>query len=385
MRPRTGPFDLNGATQQWARTWVEIDWSALRRNSVRLAERLPAGGQLIVSAKKDGYGHGLAGLAATLADFERLGALGLATIEEAVALRDAGCRLPLLLFTVLHGAALEAAIARDVLLTVTSLEEAAEVAHAARRLGTTARAHFKLDTGMGRLGRLDREVQGEIPALCALEGLNIEALYTHLATAGSDPVFGREQYRRLVEFGRASALAHLPRHLGGSDAFGLGLGGETGLSLRAGIAVYGDHPAVPGLEPVMTFKSRVVYRRAVPAGTPISYGHLITTTRPTELAVVGVGYGNGYLRNLSAKGAEVLLHGRRCPLLGRVCMDQIIVDVTDLPAVAVGDEAVLFGVQRGPWGEAVLSAAEPAAIVGTISYELFCLAGQINPRREMKQ
>ncbi len=159
---------------------------------------------------------------------------------------------------------------------------------------------------------------------------------------------------RLCEFRDRAGLA-VPLHIGGTDALVLGPIAAPDVWLRTGISLYGDHPGVEGLEPVMTFKSRVVYRRAVPAGTTVSYGMSCTTDRPTEIAVIGAGYGNGYLRALSGRG-EVLLGGVRRPILGRVCKDQFMVDVTDGPAVAVGDEAVLFGRQGG----VILPAAEVA-------------------------
>ena len=176
-----------------------------------------------------------------------------------------------------------------------------------------------------------------------------------------------------------AGLDGLPVHWGGADAVRvLGELPETA-SLRVGIALYGDHPAFPDLEPAMTFKSQVIYRRRVPAGTKISYGGTHLTQRPTELALVGAGYGNGLPRALSGKG-QVLIGGRRLPILGRVCMDQVVVDVTETPETATGDEAVIFGRQGG----VDLPAREVAGQIGTISYELFCIAGQLNPRRYVR-
>ncbi len=357
------------------RTWVEIDLGALRRNADRFARRLPDGGRLIVSAKKDGYGHGLIAVARALAPHPRFGCFGVATPEEALTLRAAGIDADILCFSVLAGESLRAAILAGVILTVTDLADA-QAAAAAAGPGRPARMHLKLDTGMGRLGRLEPEILEQIPAIVSTPGARIEGLYTHLADSWNDPDGGRRQWARLLAFRDRAGLGALPCHPGGSDALALGPL-EPGTWLRSGIALFGDHAGFDDLEPVMTFKTRVIFRRSVPAGTAISYGLTQVTNRPTELALIGVGYGNGYLRALSGR-AEVVIGGARRPLLGRVCMDQCVVDVTDGPPVAVGEEVVLFGRQ----GSAVLPAAEVARWAGTISYELFCLAGQINPRIE---
>jgi alanine racemase len=170
-------------------------------------------------------------------------------------------------------------------------------------------------------------------------------------------------------------LLDLPAHIGGSEVLVLPNALALTPWLRSGIALYGDYAPLRDLEPVMSFKSRVIYRRLAPAGTAISYGGTFVTTRPTELALIGAGYGNGYPRSLSSQG-HVLARGRRCPILGRVCMDQIVVDVSETPEVRVGEEAVLFGRQ----GKAELRIDEVARQAGTISYDLLCLAGQLNPR-----
>ena len=377
--PNPCPESLRQAADAWGRTWVEVDLAALRRNAERLAALLPAGAKLIVSAKKDAYGHGLFAVARALADLPFIGSIGVATVEEGIALRADGCTLPILCFSVLEGDALAEAIRQDLTLTITSQADAQDAAGAAAALGRAARAHLKLDTGMGRLGLTADEVLDQIPVLRALASLRLEGIYSHLADAWGDPASAREQCGRLYEFRRGAGLEDLLCHWGGSDALTLAELQDTArwpaTWLRSGIALYGDHAALPELEPVMTFKSRVVYRRAVAAGTAISYGGTFRTARPTELALVGAGYGNGLLRALSGRGS-VLLGGRRCPILGRVCMDQIVVDVTEIPEARMGDEAVIFGRQ----GAAILPAAEAAAQAGTISYELFCLAGQLNPR-----
>jgi alanine racemase len=385
------------ATRRWGRTWVEVDPAAIARNWRRVAARLPKRGFGIACVKKDGYGHGLATVARALADEPGVWGVGVATLEEAIALRapEAGLSpdLRILILTPLANEALEEAVRVRATLTVTDLAEARAADRAAEKLGLGAEAHFKLDTGMGRLGRLAGEVAGEFPEILRLRRLRVGALFSHLADAWSDahdwdsPVNHRQQRAVMKRFRGAAGpgAAALPVHWGGSDALAFADAFAPGDGIRVGIALYGDHPAAP-FEPAMTFKTRVVYRRRVPAGTTISYAWIYTTTRPTELAIVGAGYGNGLPRALSGRGAEVLIAGRRCPILGRVCMDQCVVDVTDLATSGidprVGDEVVLFGRQQAPGGAVTyLPAAEQAARAGTIAYELFCLAGMLNPRR----
>jgi alanine racemase len=385
----------SAAARRWARTWVEIDPDALRRNWRRIVAHLPAGGFAIACVKKDGYGHGLLNVARALAGEENLWGLGVATIEEAVALRECGMRnaecgidktTHILVMVPLEGEALDEAIRLKTTLTITDLNEARAADRAAAGLGLTASAHFKFDTGMGRLGRLPDEVAAEFVEIARLPNLRVEAVYTHLADAWHDETSRARQRAAMARFREAAgdAAKTLPVHWGGSDAMVFLRDLPPGDGLRAGIALYGDHPAAD-FEPAMTFKTRIVYRRRVPPGTPISYGSEFTTTRETELAVIGAGYGNGVLRALGNK-ADILIDGQRCPIRGRVCMDQVIVDVTDPLAagasIQVGDEAVIFGRQTTPDGATtILPAAEQARHAGTISYELFCLAGQMNPHR----
>lgn len=360
---------------RWIRTWVEIDLSALERNTRRIATHLTNRTRLIVSLKKDAYGHGLLPVARCLAARPEVAMLGLACLEEGLLLRQHGIQAPILLFSPVQGDPLEAALEQNLSLTITNLAEAQAANETAKRLDRKATVHFKLDTGMGRLGRLPGEVADQVRQIAGLPFVRLEATYSHLADAWDDPPSATRQWRILQDFRAATDLQTLPQHWGGSDALTLPIIHGSSSWIRSGIALFGDHPGLPDLEPVMTFKSRVVFRRSVPAGTPISYGSTFVTQRPTELAVVGAGYGNGLMRSLSNCG-EVLMRGIRCPMLGRVCMDQVVVDVTDHPEIRLGEEAVLFGRQ----GSVVLSVAEVARKAGTISYELFCLAGQLNPK-----
>jgi len=355
-------------------TWVEIDLEAMRRNFRRVASQLPPAVPLIFSVKKDAYGHGLIESVRALETEPQYHAAGVATVDEALALRAAGIDSPILCFSVLQGAALRAALGRGIMATVTNFEESAEADRRAAELGLTAALHFKIDTGMGRIGRVVDEIRAHLPEILQLRHIRVAGLYTHLPDGWRRPDEARRQMDELVRFAREIGLDDRLLHLGGSDALSVRDHPALG-AVRAGISIYGYHEGAPELEPAMHFKTRVIYCRPAAAGSRISYNGLYTLTRDSELAIVGAGYGNGYPISMSNK-ASVLIRGRRCPVLGRVCMDQTVVDVTDAPDVQCGDETVLFGVQEGQR----LGADELAVWGNTIPYELICAAGQINPR-----
>lgn len=355
-------------------TWVEIDLEALRRNFRRVAGELPRGVPIIFSVKKDAYGHGLVESVRALENEPRYFAAGVATVDEALTLRAAGVESSVLCFSVLRGEALRAALRRNVIATVTHIDEAEEADGLARELGVEASLHFKIDTGMGRLGRVVDEVRDHLPEIRKLSHIRIAGVYTHLPDGWRQPAEALRQMEELARFARETGLARPLLHLGGSDALSVRDHPELG-AVRAGISVYGYHEGAPELEPAMHFKTRVIYRRRVAAGARISYNGMHTLRRDSELAIIGAGYGNGYPVSMSNK-ASVLIRGRRHPVLGRVCMDQTVVDVTDAAEVDCGDEVVLFGVQNGER----LGADELAEWGNTIPYELICAAGQINPR-----
>ena len=185
---------LRPEAEAWGRSWVEVDLSAFRRNFERVAARLPPAGRLIVSAKKDAYGHGLLATLGAVIDSPALGAAGVATVEEGLALRRTALPVPVLCFSVLEGEALAEAIRHDIWITITNLEEAAAADTLAARLGRPAVAHLKIDTGMGRTGRLPAEALAALPALSALPHLRLTAIYSHLADAFADPAGARAQH-----------------------------------------------------------------------------------------------------------------------------------------------------------------------------------------------
>jgi len=353
---------------------VEIDVGALVRNFRRFRARFPPNVQVFVSIKKDAYGHGAVEVVRALTGEAGLAGFGVAMAAEAEALRRVGLRPPLLHLSVLRGPELEAAVRAGDIVTVTDEPETREAQAWARRWGLAPRVHFKIDTGMGRLGRSPEEALAALERLRRAEPTLIQGLYTHLPDGWANPTQARRQLETLRTLAARTGLAGGMHHLGGSDALALAEGYPLP-AVRCGIALYGAHPGMPEAEPVMTFKARIIYRRRAPAGTPISYGGTHRLGRETELAVVGAGYGNGYPWSLSNRG-RVIVGGRAAPVLGRVCMDQMIVDATGALEAQVGDVATLFG--RGP--EGTPSVAEVAGQAGTIPYELMCLAGRLNGR-----
>lgn len=356
-------------------TWLEIDLSAIGQNTRLLKELVGPQVQLLVSLKADAYGHGALRVARTVL---RNGAswLGVASINEARPLREAGIEAPILIFGYVPPWQAREAVRLDVRVTVYDAEAARAFSHAAVDLGRTARLHVKIDSGMGRLG-LRAEYADAIARFCALArelpGIELEGIFTHFATADSaDQTYAYRQLRRfqrVLTVLEADGLRPPLVHAANSAAT-LTLPEARFDMVRPGIAIYGLAPSdevrlPPRFAPALSFKTQVAQVKDIPAGEGISYGATYITTRPMRIAVLPVGYADGF-RRAPANWGEVLVRGQRAPLLGRVCMDQCMIDVTDIPAVHMGDEVVLIGQQ----GTATITAEEVAGRLGTIAYEV---------------
>src|SRR5688500_11822023 len=361
-------------------TVVDVDLYALASNLVALRDR--GGGEVIAVVKDDAYGHGVEAVAETLVE---AGAVMLAvfTVEEAVVIRRAGIDAPVL---VLSGASdraeAEAAVADDCALVVWDLDRARlydEIAAAARR---TLRVHFKVDTGLTRLGAPYAEAPDRLAAIRELPHLEVEGLFTHLATADEPDVSGdRAQLALLGELLRATGEP--PRWVHAAASAGVaGFGPVAGCTaLRPGISLYGlqaapEFAATLTLRPALEWRSRVHRVAAVPKGTGVSYGLEYRLPRDGLIATVPVGYGDGLPRSLG-RGGRVLVGGRALPFAGRVCMDLVMLDVTDLPATREGDEVVMIGSQDG----ARQTAEDVAKAAGTINYEIVTGIRRRVPRR----
>jgi alanine racemase len=360
-----------------------VDLDAVASNVGEL--RRLAGGQVMAVVKADGYGHGAVPAARAAL---RGGAawLGVATLAEARQLRDAGISAPLLAWLIGPGESLDGALARDVQVSAATVGVLGEVADAARRVGRPGRVHLKIDTGLGRGGSA-AEVWPELVEAAAKAqadgSVEVTGVWSHLACADEPghPSVDRQlaAYRDALAAAERAGVRPEVRHLANSAAT-LSRPDTHFDLVRAGIASYGlspirDWPAARGLVPAMTLRAGILIAKRVPAGQGVSYGHTYTTSAPTTLAVVPLGYADGVPRAAS-NAAPVQVGGVRHRIAGRVCMDQFVVDVGDQP-VSDGDEAVLFG--PGTGGEP--TADDWADALDTINYEVVTRIGARVPRR----
>lgn len=383
-QPEQAPEELVRQTPGWKQivvmrperpTWLEIDLSAIANNTRRMKALVGPTVRLLVSLKADGYGHGALKIART-ALHNGASMLGVATVSEATPLREAGITAPILVFGYVPLWQMREAVRLDVAVTLYTLDAAQALARAAQALGKTVRVHVKVDTGMGRLGvRAEQmnEILELVQTISQLPSLELEGLFTHFAQADARDLthahLQLERFQQLLqqieEHGLRPPLVHAA-----NSAATLGLPEAHFDMVRSGIALYGLDPSpdvrLPeGFRPALSFKTQVAQVKLIPAGECISYGCTYITERPTEIAVLPVGYADGF-RRAPANWGTVLIHGQEAPLLGRVCMDQCMVDISHIPGVRVGDEVVLIGRQ----GEAVLSAEMVAQRLGTINYEV---------------
>jgi len=364
--------------------WAEIDLQAVAGNMREIRRVTAATARVMAVVKANAYGHGAVEVSrvalANGADW-----LGVARVAEGTALREAGIEAPVLVLGYITPEQCDEVVRRRLTQAVYTREMGLALAEAAARAGTKARVHFKVDTGMGRIGWTEpsRVIQ-ETLELARNPNLEIEGIFTHFAAAdAADKQYTQRQFQKFmetIEKLRQNGLEFPLRHAANSAAI-MELP-ETHLDLvRAGIIVYGLYPSDEvdrgrvALSPVMSLKARVAYVKDVPAGFKVSYGCTYATERDTNIATLPLGYADGYSRLLSSKG-EVLLNGRRAPVVGRVCMDQLMVDAGDIPGVKIGDEAVLIGRQNGE----TISADDIAARIGTINYEVTCMVNQRVPR-----
>ena len=366
------------------RCWVEIDLAALERNLKLIRASLPARIKYVAVVKADAYGHGLPQVAARLmhsgADL-----LAVANIAEAMAIRELSADWPVLLLSPLLPDEDRYLAEFDLAATVSSLGEVRRFDAIGREVGRPVSVHLKIDTGMGRLGVWHTEARQVYEAIRAASGLNLAGVFTHFSSADEDPVF-TEQQRQLF----LSTLQQLPGldatklliHADNSAGLETTPGGSIFNAVRIGLLQFGVLPHQHSMlarvrtEPVFSFHTRVGLVKRLPAGTGVSYGRTTTLNRDSVIAVLTAGYGDGIARS-SGNRAEVLIQGQRCPVLGRITMDQTIVDVTDVPVpVRNGDPVVLVGRQGG----AEISVSEFSSWADTIAWETLCSVTKRVPR-----
>jgi alanine racemase len=356
-------------------TWLEVDLSAIARNTQLVSALVGPDVRVLVSLKADAYGHGALRVARTVL---RNGAswLGVATVSEAEPLRAAGITAPILIFGYTAPWQAREAVRLDLRVAIYSLDAARALSQAAVDLGGEVRVHIKVDTGMARLGLRAEDIDGIVAfceALRALPGLSAEGIFTQFATA--DSADQRYAHRQLDRFN--SVLASLdvrglrPPLVHAANSAALLCLPEAHFDMvRPGVAIYGlppsDEVRLPeGFRPALAFRTQVAQVKWIPAGEGVSYGATYVTSTPTRIAVLPVGYADGF-RRAPATWGEVLIRGQRAPLVGRVCMDQCMIDVTHIPGVRQGDEVVLIGRQ----GDEELTAEQVAGRLGTIAYEV---------------
>ena len=372
---------------QMKRTWAEVDFDKLAHNYHALRGLAPAGTKYLGLVKADAYGHGAVPVAKKL---EELGAdyLGVACLDEAIEVREAGVKTPILILGCTSSIYAAELVKYNITQACYDLEYAKELSAGAQKAGGTITVHVQCDTGMTRLGFMCHEdtmekSASEIIEAVKLPGLKAEGIFTHFSDSD-----GSEEYT-MLQFGRFQDIIQRVRDLGyefeirhcANSAATL-LYPATYLDMiRPGIVQFGHFPdakmdhALCDLVPVLELKSRVATVRDVPANTPVSYGRTNTLTRPSRLAVIPVGYGDGFCRGFSNK-LTVLINGKKLPIVGRICMDMCMVDVTDAPDVKEGDVAILYG-SDGTNDQPVEAGAE---IMNTISYELLCVLTKRIPR-----
>ena len=383
-QPEQAPVELVRQTPGWKQivlmrperpTWLEIDLSAIANNTRAMKQLVGPDVRVLVSLKADGYGHGALKVART-ALHNGASMLGVATVSEATPLREAGITAPILVFGYVPLWQMREAVRLDLTITLYTLDAARALSRAAMALGKTARVHVKVDTGMSRLGirseRID-EILALLRAIRELPNLELEGLFTHFAKADSaDHTHAHLQLARFQEVLHRIELEGLrpPLVHAANSAATLMLPEARFDMVRPGIALYGLEPSpdvrLPEeFQPALAFKTQVAQVKLIPAGEGISYGGTFVTEQPTWIAVLPVGYADGF-RRAPANWGSVLIHGQEAPLLGRVCMDQSMVDISHIPEVRVGDEVVLIGRQ----GNAALTAETVAQRLGTINYEV---------------
>jgi alanine racemase len=349
------------------RCWAEIDRDALRENAKVVRQRIGSAEMLAV-VKANAYGHGLLGVAQTLADNAQL--FGVANLEEALALRES---LPHPIVILGPATPEERSIIaeRRFIPTISSLEEA----QAFDQLGPVS-INFKIDTGMGRMGVVQNEAREVFKRVAKLPNIEIHSLSTHMPVSNEDAKFTRGQlvrFRRITEQIRAEVPGSYRAHVLQS-AGTLAFNPPTFEIVRAGIMLYGISPLPEFqklLKPVMTWKTRIVLIRDMPKGSSISYGRTFITPRKMRIATLSAGYADGYPWHLSNRGAALLVRGQRCPLVGRVTMDLMMIDVSNIDNVQVGDEVVLMGRD----GSEEISCVELAEKAGTITWEIITRIG----------
>lgn len=370
------------------KTHAIVDLDVLEHNITTLWNRAGLDKKYLILLKADSYGHGNVAVA-KLAEEMGVFAGGIAALEEGEYLRQHGIRLPLMMLEDLFYDEIAPALERDIKLSVSSREYAREVRKVAEKMNRTAVVHINIDTGMGRLGIQASRAVECIRDIAAFPNLRIEGFFTHFPVSDEkEKQFSHDQialFKKITDELAKEGIRPEYLHVANSGAV-IDFPGAAGFDIiRPGVATFGMFPgedvdhSVP-LKEVMSLRSAFIKVDQFPAGAGIGYGRTFITSRPSTIGVLPIGYGDGFIRRYS-NNAEVLVHGMRAPVVGRVSMDMITVDLTDIPEiVGVGDEAVLLGTQTWHDRSATVTSEELARRAGTITYEVTCILGKRVPR-----
>ena len=365
-------------------TYAEISLAAIKSNIAAIKKFISTGAKFMAVVKANAYGHGAVAVSRAAveagADY-----LGVANLKEALELREAGILSPILILTESPTSVADETIQHGLTQTIYSFAEAKALSDEALKRRKTAKIHVKVDTGMGRVGIVPSEALAFMTKVASLPNLELEGVFTHFAKAENpEDTFTGEQFAKFQQIiARLPAVAGLPqvplKHSANSAA--ALFHPQTHLDMvRVGLMIYGLYPQgnarrLINLIPALSFKTRVTYLKKVPAGTPLSYGSTYVTPAETVIATIPVGYADGYSRRLSNRG-QVVIRGKRFPIVGAVSMDMALVNVGNSSKVEMGDEVALIGELDGQG----ISADEIAALEDTISYEVVCSIGKRVPR-----
>lgn len=368
--------------------WAEVNLGAIKHNLKEVRRVIPNTTKIMAIVKANAYGHGSVPVAIKAIESE-VDYLGVALLDEAVELRKNGILSPILILGYTPKEDYPIVLRNEITQTIYSYEQAKILSDTALLLNKTAKVHIKVDSGMGRIGfKTETDSLKEIKSIARLSGLEIEGIFTHFAHAdASDKTYSKLQLDRFIGFCQEVEKAGVRvkyRHAANSAAI-IDLPDAHLDMVRPGIIIYGCYPTAEvnhtrlKLLPSMSLKTRIVYLKNVSAGTCISYGRTYTTNKQSKIATIPLGYADGWTRLLSSKG-QVLVHGQKVPVVGRICMDQCMLDVSNVKDVMLEDEVVLFGKQ----GKSILSVDEVAKLIGTINYEVLCMISYRVPRLYVK-
>lgn len=368
---------------KYYRVQADINLDAIRENIKTMRRYIPEGKKLLAVIKANAYGHGAIEVAEALDDLAEY--YGVACIDEAVELRKAGVMKPILILGATDESLFEEIVQYDITQTIFTMQQAKALSETAGKLGKTGRLHIKIDTGMNRIGfACVEENVSEIAAIAKLPNLDVEGIFTHYFKADeADKTTAKRQlaaYTQMVKWLEEVGVTFAIRHISNSAGI-MEMPNDIYDMVRSGISTYGLYPSEEMdkeaciLHPAMELKSHVTYVKTVKAGETVGYGGTYTLPVDKQIATVGVGYADGYPRALSNQG-RMLIHGQYAPIVGRVCMDQTMIDVSNIPDVKIGDEVVLVGKQ----GDNILSVEELAGMSASFNYEFVCDVNRRVPR-----